>query len=649
MRAHWLGFPLAALLVTLSLPGRPAGALFTPRTQNADDLYQNYDEDFRRLLAQANQLMGKKILEYESVAPGLLIRKVTARDTHYEFGGLVGLIARNYGIQMLRRTTLNADLNRRIVGMYQEVCPQYLEKARGIAGAYGMTLDEVDLTYLEHPFEAELWWRLFKYQQFTDSSRFSEPLVGCSLVSYFLGGERRQLVGRNFDYDSDLPGFLFVSNLDGAYKTIGHSMFQLQQWLMDGINEKGLFMGIASLGSPPQYAGYADSSVYPDAPAIQSHHLTRVILDTCASVDEALSLIGKIRVWFPAGFIHFLIADSGGKAVVVTFDRDKNLIVFPRKSPYLVLTNTALQEGEEYVYSHCWRYRVATDMARLGIWGPADLLGVMEAVRQLSGNHRTLWTCVADLIKKEMVVTYRPENYAISHATGFYGSSLTWPQLALGGGYECTILLSNKRDSAWTGHCNLAQGNNETWTGAWSLDGELRSGTGAFSISIPPHSTVKLRLSGDASTQSGYLRLYADGNSTVYDVASSYFYDYLKDGRLQLCTGSAPATSGRVFWFPVERSPSIDTGVAWAPGDVSGPFPLVVSLFDHAGTQAQQKTLTFAGHQARFFREIFDNVPCRFLGRMRIESEENIHLEVLRFEQTEAGFQLTATPPDRMQ
>ena len=42
--------------------------------------------------------------------------------------------------------------------MYQEICPQVLEKARGIALAFGMTVDDVDLTYLEHAFEAELWW-----------------------------------------------------------------------------------------------------------------------------------------------------------------------------------------------------------------------------------------------------------------------------------------------------------------------------------------------------------------------------------------------------------------------------------------------------------------------------------------------------------
>jgi predicted choloylglycine hydrolase len=645
MRARWLGFLFAAIILSVSAQGRPVA---TP--QNAGDLYQTYDGDFLRLLSQSEQLLGREVLKYESIAPGLLAKKVAVTGTHYEFGYVVGLIARSYGMQMPRRTAANADMSRRIVEMYRAINPQYLEKTRGIAAAYGMTSDDLDFTYLEFSFEMELWWRLFKYQQFTDSASFSAPDMtpGCSLISNFLEGEHRQLIGRNFDYGADLPNFLLSSGLDGAYKSIGNSMFQLHQWLMDGVNEKGLFMGVASLGSPPEYASFADTSIYPDRPAIQAHHLTRVVLDTCATVDEAVSLIGRVRVWFSSGFIHFLLADAQGKSVVVTFDRDKNLLTYPRQSSsFQVLTNTALQEGEPYVYSHCWRYRTATDVLRLGVTSLSDLSGVMDAVRQKSGRNRTLWTTTADLLKKEMVVVYRTEDYANPHVSAFSASSWTWPQLALGGGYECTILLSNKRNSDWVGHFNLVQGNNGTWTGSWGLNEVDRTGSSTFTISLSPGSTVKLRLSGDSVARSGYLQLFADGASTVDDVAVSYFYNYLSNGRLQESTGSAAAPSGKLFWFPVEKTAKVNTGLAWAPGDVTAPFSLVVSLFDQGGNQVQQKTLTFAGHEARFFDEIFEDVPNGFLGRMRIESQENIHLEVLRLEYTESGFQLTTVSPDR--
>ena len=650
LKRHWLGFLLFAVLLSISVPGRPAGFLSPAPSAKLDDLYQHYDDDFTRLLNLATRQIGKPILKYEEMAPGSFLRKATVTGTHYELGLLVGLIARNYGMQVLRRSALNADMNARITGMYRIIYPQFLEKARGIGQAFGIALEDLDLRYLEHDFEAELWWRLFKYQQFTDFTGFSvaKPILGCSLTSYYLEGEKRQLIGRNFDNRADRPGFLVISSLDGVYKTIGHSIFQLYQWLPDGINERGLFMGMASLSSPQKYADYKDSPDYPDRPAIQAVHLERVVLDTCATVDEALALIGKTRVWFPVEFNHFLLSDSLGKSVVVEFDKDKNMVVFPRQAAFHVVTNTALQEGTDYVYGACWRYRTATDGLQQGISSMPDLSRVMESVRPQSGYTRTLWTAMADLSRKEMTVNYRAEDYAITRTFGFLGTRLTWAQLALGGGYECALLLSNKRDTEWSGQLHLRQGSDEAWSGSWSLDGQDRTGSDGIAVTIGPRSTVKILLSGDSTVRSGYLRLTAEGAFSVYDVAPSYFYRYLAGGRLQESVGSAAAASGSTFWFPVEKTATTDTGVAWAPDSVTAPFSISINLYDSSGRQLQQKTLAYSGHEARFVSELFENMPDGFLGRALIESEQNIHLEVLRLDQTGSGFQLTATPPDRI-
>jgi predicted choloylglycine hydrolase len=651
LKGRWWGFLLFAVLLSISVPGHPAGFLLPAPSAQLDDLYQHYDDDFVRLLNLATRQMGKPILKYEAMAPGSFPKKATVTGTHYELGLLVGLIARNYGMQVLRRNGSNADMNARITEMYRNIYPQFLEKARGIGQAFGITLDDLDLRYLEHDFEAELWWRLFKYQEFTDFTGFSvaKPVLGCSLTSYYLEGERRQLIGRNFDNRADRPGFLVVSSLDGVYKTIGHSIFQLYQWLPDGINERGLFMGMASLSSPQKYADYKDSPDYPDRPAIQAVHLERVVLDTCATVDEALALIGKTRVWFPVEFNHFLLSDSLGKSVVVEFDKDKNMVVLPRQAPFHVVTNTALQEGTDYVYGACWRYRTATDGLQQGISSMPDLSGVMESVRPQSGYTRTLWTAMADLSRKEMTVSYRSENYAISRTFSFSSTRLTWAQLALGGGYECMLLLSNKRETEWSGQLHLRQGNDEGWSGSWSLDGLDRTGSDEIAVTIAPRSTVKMCLSGDSTVRSGYLQLTAEGAFSVYDVAPSYFYRYLAGGRLQESVGSAAAPSGRAFSFPVERTATTDTGLAWAPDSVTAPFSIILSLYDRSGSQLRQKTLPYGGHEARFVSELFENIPDGFLGRVRVESEQNIHLEVLRLDQTDSGFQITSTPPDRVQ
>ena len=646
-----LRFLFCAVLLSICMPGRPAGFLRPVPAAQLDELYQHYDDDFVRLLNLATRNIGRPILKYERMTPGALLRKATVSGTHYELGLLVGLIAKNYGMQVLRRGASNAEMNSRITEMYRDIYPQFLEKARGIGQAFGIALDDLDLRYLEHDFEAELWWRLFRYQEFTDFTGFTvaKPILGCSLASYYLEGERRQQIGRNFDNRADRPGFLVISALDGVYRTIGHSIFQLHQWLPDGINEMGLFMGMASLSSPPQYRDYKDPPEYPDRPAIQAVHLERVVLDTCATVDEALALIGKTRVWFPVEFNHFLLADSLGKSVVVEFDKNKNMVVFPRWAAFHVVTNTALQEGTDYVYGACWRYKTATDGLQQGISSLPDLTRVMESVRPQSGYTRTLWTAMADLSRKEMTVTYRSEDYAIARTFSFFSTKLTWAQFALGGGYECVLLLSNKRDTEWSGRLRLRQGNDEAWSGAWGLDGQDRTGSDEIPITIAPRATVRVCLSGDSAVRSGYLQLYAEGAFSVYDVAPGYFYRYLAGGQLQESVGAGAAPSGRTFWFPVEKNTTSDTGVAWAPDAVTAPFLIILSLHDGSGSQLQQKTLTYSGHEAKFVSELFEGIPDGFLGRARIESEQNIHLEVLRLDRTNAGFQITSTPPDRIQ
>jgi predicted choloylglycine hydrolase len=639
---------LVFLLFSAPRPGVPGGpnqaAGDDPKTQ----LYQHYDDVFKVLLSQATEQMGKEVLKYESLMPGLLPKKVTVRGSQYEFGYLVGLIAREAGQNLNRRTESDAEINRSIAAMYRDVYPQYLEKARGIAAAYGMSLDDVDLRSLEYDFEAKLWWDLFKYSQFNDLTKFSGPVTQCSLLSYYLESARKHLVGRNFDNPADRPVFLIVSSLDGVYRTIGNSVYQLHQWMPDGINEKGLFVGVASVVDPPKYAAWKDTNAYPDKPSIQAVHLLRIILDSCATVDEALNLIRKVNVWFPVEMNHFMIADSQGNSVVVEFDQKRSPLVFPRQSPFLVLTNTALQEGTAYAYSSCWRYRTGTDMLTKGISSLGSLAQVVGAIQVRSGPTRTLWSVLTDLTRKEFVVAYLADNFISFHQFDFSGPTLTWPQLALGGGYECTMLISNNSDAAWSGRVSLKEGNDEQWSGPWRFNGQEGTGTGGIDLSIAAKGTIKVRLSGDSTTRSGYLQMKGTDPSSVVDLAVSYFYNYLVGGKLVESVGSSAGDPGRTFSFAVEKTAGANTGFAWAPDSVTTPFPIVLTLYDANGNEMDKKTITYAGHEARFFDQVFNSVPSGYLGRVKIDSEELIHLEVLRLDLTETGFQLTSTPPSRV-
>ena len=80
-------------------------------------------------------------------------------------------------------------MNQRIVAMYESLYPPYLNLVRGLAETFDLTLDEIDLKYVEHGFFDQLWSRLLQYEQFYELTRFSSMGSGsqsnCSLVSYY--------------------------------------------------------------------------------------------------------------------------------------------------------------------------------------------------------------------------------------------------------------------------------------------------------------------------------------------------------------------------------------------------------------------------------------------------------------------------------
>ena len=221
-------------------------------------------------------------------------------------------------------------------------------------------------------------------------------------------------------------------------------------------------------------------------------------------------------------------------------------------------------------------------------------------------------------------------------------------QLALGGGYEAVLLISNKTNSAWNGTVWLSRGFNESWQGQWAVNGKNFTGTSSIPVTLPAKGMVKLRITGDSTTRAGYLDVAPGIGSDMVDVAISYFYEVRAGGVLKDTTGSSPSAFGLRFFFAVERSSTVDTGIAWSPTPpyISTQFPIYLTLYDQNGVVARQNVYMFFGHEAQFISQLFPNLPSTFTGHLEMESEDYIYVEVLRMETTPAGFQLTSTPAD---
>ena len=149
------------------------------------------------------------------------------------------------------------------------------------------------------------------------------------------GGEG-YLFGRNYDFfknptlvlrSTPKDGYASLSTCDLSH--LGYKPDKLPASLtskalclaavyapMDGMNEKGLCISIMAL---PKQAAWQNSG----KPVAGTSILMRLILDRCATVDEALELVRCVDVRHDqkvGGGYHYLVADASGNCAAIEFD-----------------------------------------------------------------------------------------------------------------------------------------------------------------------------------------------------------------------------------------------------------------------------------------------------------------------------------------
>ena len=130
---------LVALLVFQAGCRRDGDASRGSREQRWERLQQTYDRQFQEYLATAQGEMGEEILKYSPVASDVAnLKRMDVSGSHYEYGNLVGRIARLYGERPRQVAANRREFNDRIMDMYRRIYPQYLEFARGLGEAFGM-------------------------------------------------------------------------------------------------------------------------------------------------------------------------------------------------------------------------------------------------------------------------------------------------------------------------------------------------------------------------------------------------------------------------------------------------------------------------------------------------------------------------------
>ena len=221
------------------------------------------------------------------------------------------------------------------------------------------------------------------------------------------------LFGRNYDFfknptlvlrTSPRKGYASLSTCDLSH--LGYKLDKLPSTFvakalclaavyapMDGMNEKGLCISIMAL---PKQAAWQDSG----KPVVGTSILMRLILDRCATVDEALALVESVDVRHDqkaGGGYHYMVADAQGNCAAIEFDLfDGWKTMILRKAPEdnsMLMTNHLLNPkyyttepdpvvGNPHSRSW-WRYDVASKYL-----GERDgVLSADEAQQCLSDVH----------------------------------------------------------------------------------------------------------------------------------------------------------------------------------------------------------------------------------------------------------------------
>ncbi len=255
----------------------------------------------------------------------------------------------------------------------------------------------------------------------------SSPAWACSLFAA-LGDADEMFYGRNFDWKyspalllfTDPPdGYASVSMVDIAYLGFGgdragtltdlplaerQSLLDAPFWPFDGMNEHGLAIGMAAV--PP---GQMRSD--PDRETIGSLMMMREVLDHASNVDEAIAIFHNSNGDMEGGpSIHYLIADSSGRSVLVEFYQGE-MVVFPNETAWHLATNflrasagaSAEVPALSEVEGECWRYdrisqRLTEAQGRMTAQDAVDLLAEVS-------QESTQWSVVYGMSSGDIHVT----------------------------------------------------------------------------------------------------------------------------------------------------------------------------------------------------------------------------------------------------
>lgn len=247
---------------------------------------------------------------------------------------------------------------------------------------------------------------------------FELPELGCSTFAAKLS-DGSSVYGRNFD-EVACPSMMVITRPENGYDSI--SMVNLSyigfsdDYLpdsplnsilalaapyvpLDGVNEKGLTAGMLYISSAP-------TDQQTEKIDITTTSAVRMILDKCATVDEAVEMLSQYDMHASAGgCFHFHIADAQGGSVVVEYVRDEMMVVEENAATNFLFNSIP---GVREIGRDRYDVMKATLEANGGVFEDMhDAMSLLEAVDQDGGPTQragTRWSCIYNQTKPELLL-----------------------------------------------------------------------------------------------------------------------------------------------------------------------------------------------------------------------------------------------------
>lgn len=248
---------------------------------------------------------------------------------------------------------------------------------------------------------------------------FAAPAFACTTIALTVSG--RPIVAYNYDFDTGVGQVLInprglaksssvtenPARWESRYGSVTFAQFGRDN-PMSGMNEAGLFVSQMWL----------DETRYESAderPAIGVLEWLQHLLDTSATVEEALARAATVRIESRVP-LHYALADASGDAAVVEFISGEMTVRRGESLPHPVLANSTYADSTAFVetgsaatgISSLARFARAADAARAT---PADPVAhALATLADVAQPGRTRWSVVYDLA--EHTVRWRSQENA---------------------------------------------------------------------------------------------------------------------------------------------------------------------------------------------------------------------------------------------